>query len=64
MARKRDIKQFRQVCSEAGLTASERYEASQALHADKESGGGAPEDMSYRELLAWLREWKDSWRPS
>jgi hypothetical protein len=22
------------------------------------------EDMSYAELLAWLREWKDSWRPS
>ncbi|MFI4977296.1 MAG: hypothetical protein ACHQC8_01240 [Solirubrobacterales bacterium] len=63
MTRKRDIKQFRQACKEAGLTASERYEASQALHAEKELGGG-PEDMSYGELLAWLREWKDSWRPS
>ena len=62
MTRKRDIKQFRQACREAGLTASERYEASQALHAQKEAGGGQA-DMSYEELLAWLREWKDSWRP-
>ena len=63
MTRKRDIKQFRQACKEAGLTPSERYVASQALHAEKESGGGQ-EDMSYRELLAWLREWKASWRQS
>lgn len=62
MSRKCDIKQFRQACKEAGLTADERYEASQALHAEKESGGGR-EDMSYGELLAWLREWTDSWRP-
>jgi hypothetical protein len=48
---------------EAGLTTYERYEASQALHAEKESGGGR-EDMSYGEPLAWLREWRDSWRPS
>lgn len=61
MTRKRDIKQFRQACKEAGLTPSERYDASQALHAEKESGGGQ-EDRSYRELLAWLREWKASWR--
>jgi hypothetical protein len=59
---KRDIKQFRQACKETGLTPSERYEASDALHAEKESG--CLEDMSYAELLAWLREWKDSWRPS
>jgi len=63
MTRKRDIKQFRQACKEAGLTASERYEASQALHAEKEAGGRRA-DMSYGELLAWLREWKDSWQPS
>jgi hypothetical protein len=63
MSRKRDIKQFRQACKEAGLTAYERYEASQALHAEKESGGGQG-DMSYGELLAWLREWRESWRPS
>jgi hypothetical protein len=63
MTRKRDIKQFRQACKEAALTAYERYEASQSLHAYKESGGGR-EDMSYGELLAWLREWKESWRPS
>lgn len=62
MTRKRDIKQFRQACKAVGLTASERFEASEALHAEKESSGG--EDMSYAELLAWLREWKDSWRPS
>lgn len=45
MPRKRDIKQFRQACKEAGLTAYERYEASQALHAEKESGAGR-KDMS------------------
>lgn len=63
MGRKGDIKQFRQACKEAELTVSERYEASQALHAEKQTGGGQ-EDMSYGELLAWLREWKESWRPS
>lgn len=63
MTRKRDIKQLRQACREAGLTVGERYEASQALHAEKESGAGQ-EDMSYAELLAWLRQWRDSWRPS
>jgi len=63
MTRKHDIKQFRQACREAGLTVLERYEASQALHIEKEAGG-AQEDMSYGELLAWLRQWKDSWRPS
>jgi hypothetical protein len=40
MTRKRDIKQFRQACKEAGLTVRERYEASQALHAEKETGDG------------------------
>jgi hypothetical protein len=50
-------------CKEAGLTIRERHEASQALHAEKETGGGQ-EDMSYGELLAWLRQWKDTWRPS
>jgi hypothetical protein len=54
---------FRQACKEAGLTVRERYEASQALHVEKETGGGQ-EDMSYGELLAWLRQWKDTWRPS
>jgi hypothetical protein len=50
MTRKRDIKQFRQASKEAGLTVLERYEASQALHAEKEAGGGQ-EDMSYWSLL-------------
>lgn len=63
VTRKRDIKQFRQACREAGLTVGERYEASQALHAEKESSG-EQEDMGYGEMLAWLREWKESWRPS
>lgn len=61
MARKRDIKQFLHACQEAGLTASERFEAGDALHAEKASSG--QEDMSYGELLAWLREWKHSWQP-
>lgn len=63
MTRKRDIKQFRRACREAGLSATERYEVSQALHAEKQSSG-AQEHMRYRELLAWLREWKDSWQRS
>lgn len=57
MSRKRDIKQFRQACKELKLTARERYAASEALHAEKETGG-VREHMSYGELLAWLREWK------
>jgi hypothetical protein len=63
MPRKQDIKQFRQACREVGLTAGERYEASRALHAEKESGS-RQEDVGYRELVAWLREWRDSWRRS
>lgn len=57
MTRKRDIKQFRQACREVGLTVQERYEASQALHAEKESAG-AQDHMSYGELVAWLRQWR------
>jgi hypothetical protein len=63
MTRKRDIKQFRQACREVGLSATARYEASEALHGEKESSGER-EHMSYGELLAWLREWKDSWQRS
>lgn len=55
--RKRDIKQLRQACKEVGLTAIEQYEASEALHGEKASGA-AREHMSYGELLAWLRQWK------
>jgi hypothetical protein len=57
VSRKRDIKQFRQACKVAGLTVRERFEASEALHAEKRSGI-VQSDMSYGELLAWLREWK------
>lgn len=63
MGHKQDIKQFRQACREVGLTAVERYEASDALHAEK-AAGDIQMDMSYRELVAWLRQWKGSWRPS
>jgi hypothetical protein len=61
MTKKQDIKQFRQACREVGLSATERYEASQALHAEKESTGMRGH-MSYGELLAWLREWVETWR--
>ncbi len=57
MTRKRDIKQFRQACKEAGLTVEERYAASEALHAEKESSG-EQRHMTYGELLDWLRQWK------
>jgi hypothetical protein len=62
VSRKRDIKQFRQACREVGLTADERYEASAALHGEKASGD-IQADMTYGELLGWLRQWKDRWRP-
>jgi hypothetical protein len=39
VARKRDIKQFRQACKEVGLTPRERYQASEALHAEKGEAG-------------------------
>jgi hypothetical protein len=61
VVRKDDIKQFRAACNEVGLTPAERYEASDALHAEKESRGNR-EHMSYGELLAWLQEWKAQWR--
>lgn len=54
MARKREIKQFRQACKDLGLSAEERYLASEALHAEKETTGER-EHMSYQELMAWLR---------
>jgi hypothetical protein len=57
MARKRDVKQFRQACREIGLSARERYEASEALHAEKRSAGKR-HHLSYRELVDWLREWR------
>ena len=57
MSRKRDIKQFRQACKEAGLTVRERFEASEALHAKKQARS-VQADMSYGELLTWLRQWK------
>jgi DNA-binding LacI/PurR family transcriptional regulator len=57
VSRKRDIKQFRQACKEAGLTAQERYVASEALHAEKGTSS-AKAHMSYGELLAWLRQWR------
>jgi hypothetical protein len=57
VTRKRDIKQFRQACKEVGLTAQERYEASEALHAEKE-GSGVQQHMTYSDLLTWLRQWK------
>jgi hypothetical protein len=58
VARKREIKQFRQACKELGLTAEQRYAASEALHAEKEASAER-EHMSYQELLAWLRQWKE-----
>lgn len=61
MTRKQDIKQFRQACKELGLSTMERYEASQALHAEKQSSG-TREHMAYGDLLAWLREWVETWR--
>jgi hypothetical protein len=63
VSRKHDVKQFRQACREADLTVEERYKASEALHDDK-AAGAVHADMHYGEMLAWLQEWKDSWRRS
>jgi hypothetical protein len=57
LAKKEDIKQFRQACKEAGLTVQERYEVSEALHVEKQASG-MQKHMSYGELLEWLRQWK------
>jgi hypothetical protein len=57
LSHKHDIKQFRQTCREVGLTVSDRYAASEDLHAEKASGH-LPANMSYGELLAWLRQWR------
>lgn len=48
MTRKRDIKQFRQACKEAGLTVRARYEASEALPCRKEVGERAARHELWR----------------
>jgi hypothetical protein len=58
VARKREIKQFRQASKELGLSAEERYLASEALHAEKGTTGDR-KHMSYQELLTWLRQWRE-----
>lgn len=57
IAPKRDIKQFKQACEAVGLLREERHQASEDLHAEKESMGRG-RDKSYGELLDWLRQWK------
>ncbi len=47
MSRKRDIKQFRQACKEVELSHQERYEASEAFHAEKASGN-VQANVSYK----------------
>jgi hypothetical protein len=59
VARKRDVKQFRQACREAGLIDSERRAASDDFHAEKDKEGRR-EDLSYGELVTRLREWKSA----
>jgi hypothetical protein len=58
VAPKRDIREFDQACQEVGLTEKEQYQASKALHAEKESIG-MKDHMPYGELVAWLRQWKE-----
>jgi hypothetical protein len=58
LGHKRDIKQFRQACQEAGLTVDERYEASKALHSKKKALG-ENQHMRYQDLVEWLRQWKE-----
>lgn len=58
LAKKADIKQFRQACAELRMTAQERREASLDLHADKRTSG-TREHMDYGDLLTWLRQWRE-----
>jgi hypothetical protein len=58
VSRKRDIKEFDQASREVGLTEKEQREASEALHADKQSIG-MKDHMPYRDLVRWLRQWKE-----
>ncbi|HET9593713.1 MAG TPA: hypothetical protein VFP17_12450 [Solirubrobacterales bacterium] len=57
MAKKSDIKQFRQACTELRMSAQERRRASLDLHADKRMSG-VHKHMDYGDLLAWLRQWR------
>jgi hypothetical protein len=64
MSPRRDIKEFDQACRAVGLTASEQHLASEELHAEKRSSG-MKEHIPYKELVAWLRQWKeDRWQQS
>jgi hypothetical protein len=58
LAKKADIKQFRQACAELRMSAQERRKASLDLHAHKRAHGSR-EHMDYGDLLAWLRQWKE-----
>jgi hypothetical protein len=58
LAKKTDIKQFRQACAELRMTAQERRKASLDLHADKRTFG-THEHVDYGDLLAWLRQWRE-----
>lgn len=58
MARKADIKQFRQACAELRMSAQERRAASIDFHSYKQASGRRGH-MNYGDLLAWLRQWKE-----
>jgi hypothetical protein len=58
VARKGDIKQFRQACAELRMSAQERHDASIDLHAYKQTLGMRGH-MSYGDLCAWLRQWNE-----
>lgn len=58
MTRKRDIKQFRAACREVGLSPQERYEASEALHSEKQLLGDRGHHLSHTELMVWLQQWR------
>jgi hypothetical protein len=58
LAKKADIKQFRQACAELRMSAQERRNASLDLHAEKQISG-MREHMGYGDLLAWLRQWRE-----
>jgi len=59
MGHKPDIKQFKQACRAASVVGNARHRASDDFHAAKHRGE-ASQHMRYRELVAWLQEWRRS----
>jgi hypothetical protein len=54
----RDVKQWKEACREVGITGPERKRATKDFHAEKRAFGER-HHMQYRNLIIWLRDWKE-----